>query len=69
MAGTTEYKNKWVTEKCDRVNLVLSKGRKEIIQAAAVERGESLNAFINTAITERLARIGAEDEGGATDAD
>lgn len=56
MAGTTEYKNKWQKEKCDRINLTLPKGKKEIIQAHAQARGESMNGFIARAIEETIKR-------------
>lgn len=59
MAGETAYKNKWVKEKLDRVNLTLPKGRKDIIKNHAEVRGESLNSFINRAITETMERDGA----------
>lgn len=56
MAGETAYKNKWVKEKLDRVNLTLPKGRKDIIKNHAEAHGESLNSFINRAITETMER-------------
>lgn len=34
----------------DRIQLVVHKGRKEIIKAHAESRGESVNGFINRAI-------------------
>ncbi len=62
MAGTTEYKNKWQQENKERINLVVNKGRKETIKAHAEARGESLNAFINRAITETMERDAATAE-------
>lgn len=56
MAGTTEYKNKWQQENKERINLVVNKGQKETIKAHAEAHGESLNAFINRAITETMKR-------------
>lgn len=56
MAGTTEYKNKWQQENKERINLVVNKGQKERIKAHADTQGESLNAFINRAITETMER-------------
>ena len=58
MAGTTEYKNKWQQENKERINLVVNKGQKETIKAHAETQGESLNAFINRAITETMERDG-----------
>ena len=43
----------------DRVELRLDKGRKEVVKAHADTQGESLNAFINRAITETIARDSA----------
>lgn len=62
MAGTTEYKNKWQQENKERINLVVNKGQKERIKAHADTQGESLNAFINRAITETMERDGAATE-------
>lgn len=59
MAGKNEYKNNWIAEKLDRINLTVPKGQKEIIKAHAEARGESVNAFINRAIDETLGREGA----------
>lgn len=56
MAGKTEYKNEWQKSKCDRVNLTMPKGRKDIIKAHAESRGESVNGFINRAIDEAMER-------------
>lgn len=48
--------NKYVKANYDRVNVTFPKGRKEELKAHAQARGESVNAFINRAITETLAR-------------
>ena len=48
--------NKYIAEKLDRVNLTMPKGQKEIVKAHADAHGESLNAFINRAIREAVAR-------------
>lgn len=40
----------------DRVELRLEKGRKQTVQNHANSQGESLNAFINRAITETMER-------------
>ena len=48
----------------DRVELRLDKGRKETVKAHAEAQGESLNAFINRAITETMDR----DTGSTADA-
>ena len=48
--------NKYVKENYDRINVNMPKGRKETVKAHADTQGESLNAFINRAITETMAR-------------
>ena len=48
--ATYDYNNKLNREHYDRVSLMLPKGKKDIIKAAAAEKGESTNAFINRAI-------------------
>ncbi|MCI9376818.1 MAG: ABC transporter ATP-binding protein [Oscillibacter sp.] len=48
--------NKWMAKAYDRVNLTMPKGKKEIIQAHAEARGESVNGFINRAISEAMER-------------
>ncbi len=43
--------NRYVKEKYDRVLLTMPKGQKEVIQAHSEATGESVNGFINRAIT------------------
>lgn len=59
MAGSTEYKNRWQKENQERINLVLPKGQKEVIQAHAEARRESVNGFIKRAIAETMERDNA----------
>lgn len=56
MAGNAEYKNQWQKNNCDRINLTVSKGKKEIIKAHAEQQSESTNSFINRAIDETMKR-------------
>lgn len=56
MAGTTEYKNKWQQENRERINLVVPKGRKDEIKTHCEATGESVNGFLNRAITETMER-------------
>lgn len=49
-AKAISYNNDYNKETYDRINLMLKKGKKEIIQQRAAERGESVNAFITRAI-------------------
>lgn len=63
MAGEnkkSEYRNAWIAEKLDRVNLTMPKGQKDTIKAHAEAQGESLNAFINRAISETMERDNAD---------
>ena len=60
MAGKSEYRNGWIAEKLDRINLTVPKGRKDIIRAHAEAQGESVNAFINRAISEAMKRDKSE---------
>lgn len=46
--------NKWIAKAYDRINLTVPKGKKEEIQAFAEANGESVNGFINRAITETM---------------
>lgn len=52
----TAYQNEFIKQAYDRINLTVPKGQKEVIQAAAERAGESVNAYINTAIAERMER-------------
>ena len=51
--------NKWMAKAYDRVNLTLPKGQKEVVQAHAAARGESVNGFIGRAISEAMERDNA----------
>ena len=53
-----KYKNQFIAEKYDRINLTVPKGQKEKIAAHADARGEKLNAFIQRAIKETIERDG-----------
>ena len=52
----TAYKNQFIAEKYDRINLTVKKGNKAIIEKHAKARNESTNAFINRAIDETMQR-------------
>ena len=53
--------NKYMKSNYDRVNLVMPKGKKDIIQAHAAQQGESVNAYINRAIDEAMQRDNIDD--------
>lgn len=48
--------NKYMKEKYDRINLLLPKGKKDIVQDHVQITSESVNAFINRAINETIDR-------------
>ena len=52
----------YVKKSYDRIEVKVVKGKKDTIQAHAEGQGESLNAFINRAITETMERDGAATE-------
>ena len=52
----TKAKNKYNAKAYDRIALQVKKGRKDIIKAHAENNGESLNGFVNRAITETMER-------------
>lgn len=62
MAGKTDYKNKWQMDNKERINLVVNKGQKDVIKAHADVCGESVNGFINRAISETMERDKAAKE-------
>lgn len=64
MAGKAEYKNQWQRENCDRINLTVTKGKKDTIKAHAEAHGESVNGFINRAIDKTMERDSAQAAAG-----
>jgi len=55
-----KWQNDYIARTYDRVNLTMPKGKKEVLQARAEACGESVNAYINKAIDQRMER----DAGG-----
>lgn len=51
----------YVKKNYDRIEVKVSKGKKDTIQTHAEAQGESLNAFINRAIDETMERDNAEE--------
>ena len=49
-------KNRYAAKAYDRINLIVKKGQKQVIQAHAEQNGESVNGFINRAIEETMQR-------------
>lgn len=56
MGGKTsnESKRKYNEKAYDRIQLVVKKGKKEIIKEAAENIGMTLNGFVNAAIDEKI---------------
>lgn len=50
----TKYKNDFIKETYDRVNLTIPKGKKAIVTEYAKSQGLSLNAYINKLIAEDM---------------
>lgn len=46
--------NKYMKENYDRINLTVPKGDKEKITIAAAAAGQSVNAYINKAVQDRM---------------
>ncbi len=65
MAGKTSYKNDWQKNNCERISLVVKKGRKAELQAHAQKQGESLNGFISRAIDRQIERDTSQKPTGA----
>ena len=55
-----KWQNDYIARTYDRVNLTMPKGKKEVVQARAEAQGESVNAYINKAIDQRMEREAGE---------
>ena len=51
-----EGNRRWDEKNLDRISIALPKGSKDKIKAHAESKGESVNSFINRAITETMER-------------
>ena len=57
ISQTSEYKNNFIKNNYDRINIPFKKGTKDILNKHIKEYGyKSLNNFINEAINEKIAR-------------
>ena len=63
MSGSRKYTEaqkksakKWDAANLDRVSIAMPKGQKDTIKAHAEARGESVNGFVNRAISETMER-------------
>ena len=55
-AQKTAAQNKYISKAYDRINLLVPKGDKDEIKAAADAAGQSVNAYILDAVRERMQR-------------
>lgn len=57
-AANKKWNDANLKDKYDRIQLVVPKGDKDIIKAAADQAGESVSAYIAAAVRERMEREG-----------
>ena len=55
---TAAVKNRYNAKAYDRIEIVVKKGKKDIIKEYATAQGESVNEYIGKAIDERMERDG-----------
>ena len=55
-AKSTDYKRKFNSENYDTIELTVKKGKKDMLKKHAADCGETLNGFINRAISETVER-------------
>ena len=65
--ASTRAQNRYIAKAYDRINLTVSKGKKDTIQAHAAAQGESVNGFINRAIDEAMERDGQKNPSEAAE--
>lgn len=58
-AANKKWNDANLKDKYDRIQLVVPKGGKDMIKAAADQAGESVSAYIVAAVRERMEREGA----------
>lgn len=58
---STASKNKYNAKAYDRINLIVKKGKRDVLRTHAENQGESLNGFINRAIREAVERDNKQD--------
>ena len=54
--ASAAVKNRYNAKTYDRIEIVVKKGKKDIIKAHAAAQGTSVNDFINRAIDEKIER-------------
>ena len=61
MSKSTDYKNKFISEKYDRINLTVPKGTKELIRKHCENNNLSVNGYLYNLIREDLKLSDKED--------
>ena len=56
----TKKQNEWIDKNCDKINLLVPKGQKEIIRNCAQEHNMNMTKFIRKAINNELSKNGKE---------
>jgi hypothetical protein len=51
---STAVKRRYNEKTYDRIAITIPKGRKAVIQAAAVREGDSINGYVNKAVLSRM---------------
>ncbi|MBD5138945.1 MAG: antitoxin [Ruminococcus sp.] len=54
-------KNKYAAKAYDRLQIIVKKGKKSELQAAAAKQGDSLNAYIKKAVREQYKKDTGND--------
>ena len=54
MSKATDYKNKFISEKYDRINLTVPKGTKELVRKHCEDNNLSVNGYLYSLIKEDL---------------
>ena len=60
---SAEVRNRYIEKKYDRINLIVAKGGKEKIRAAANQAGQSMAEYICEALTEHGCPVTSKVEG------
>lgn len=61
MKNNTKYKNTFIQNNYDRINLTVRKGVKEKIKFRSDELGMSVNSYINSLIYKDIPSLSAKD--------
>jgi uncharacterized protein (DUF1778 family) len=59
---SSAVKNRYNAKAYDRIEIVVKKGEKDVIKAFADSKGETVNGFINRAISVAMGREGTNEE-------